>query len=84
MLHYSIIDSLSSERSQCYRDGEFSVVSVTYDNYLAALVGGELSVAGRVGVCQDGVYSSVCDANWDHKDANVICNSFGFGLNFGE
>ena len=59
-------------------------MNVTYDSYLAALIGGNYSVSSRVGVCQNGVYGSVCDANWDHKDANVICNSFGFGLNFGE
>ena len=59
-------------------------MNVTYDNYLAFLFGGNVGVTGRVGICQDGLYSSVCDANFDQKDADVICNSFGLRLNFGE
>ena len=59
-------------------------MNVTYDNYLAVLVGGDLGFTGRVGICQDGAYGSICDANWDQKDANVICNSIGLGSNFGE
>ena len=59
-------------------------MNVTYDNYLAVLVGGDLSVTGRVGVCQDGLYGSVCDINWDQKDANVICNDIGLSLQYGE
>ena len=76
-------DNLSSERTQCYNEGEISLVNVTYENLLGLFVGGDTSVMiGRVGVCQDGVYAygSVCDVNWDQKDANVICNSSSFSL----
>ena len=75
---------MSSERSQCYGEGDFSIVNITYDNYLALLVGGDYSISARVGVCQDGVYGSVCDANWDLKDANATCNSLRLGSDFGE
>ena len=57
-------------------------MNVTYDNYLGQLVGGDIdfgSVMGKVVICQDGVYGSVCDVNWDQNDANVFCNSIGFG-----
>lgn len=48
----------------------------TYENYLGVFAGlGVLSITGRVGLCQDGVYGSVCDADWDQEDANVICKS---------
>lgn len=77
-------DTLSSERSQCYSEGDLSIVNITYDNYLALLVGGVFSITGRVGVCLDGVYGSVCDANWDREDATAICNSLIFGIDFGE
>ena len=56
----------------------------TYDNYLARIVGEDFSVIGRVGVCQDGVYGSVCDINWNQEDADVICNSIGLGMNYGK
>ena len=77
-------DTLSPERSRCYGEGDFSVVNITYDNYLALFIGGEYSVSGRVGVCQGVVYGSVCDANWDLEDANATCNSLGLGSDFGE
>ena len=74
----------SSERVPC-RLGEYSYVNVTYDNYVALLVGTEdFSLMGRVGVCQDGFYGSICDVNWDQEDANVICNGTDLGFVFGE
>ena len=67
-------------------EGEYSLVNITYDDYLAVLSGGEFTVRGRVVVCQDGVYSSVCDVDWDQTDASVFCNSPFTGLQatFGE
>ena len=59
-------------------------MNITYDNYLARITGEDFSVSGRVGVCQDEVYGSVCDANWEQEDADVICNNIGLGENFGE
>ena len=51
-------------------------MNFSYENYLGLLVGhGVFSVTGRVGVCQDGVYGSICDVNWDQEDGDVICNN---------
>ena len=59
-------------------------MNITYDNYLAVLIGGGYSVSGRVGVCQGGAYGSVCDANWGLKEANAACINLNFGPDFGE
>ena len=65
-------------------DGQFSVVNVTYEDFLGQFVGG-IAFSGRVAVCLDGVFSSVCDVNWDQNDANVFCGSdFGLGGDYGE
>ena len=65
-------------------NGELSIVNVSYDDFLGQFLGG-LAYSGRVAVCQDGVFGSVCDVNWDQNDANVFCNSdFGLDGDYGE
>ena len=33
---------------------------------------------GRVEVCVDGRYGSICFDSWDNRDASVVCNQLRF------
>ena len=51
--------------------------SVCYDGSVR-LVGGEHGAMGRVEVCNNNTWGSVCDLDWDDRDAVAACKSAQF------
>ena len=44
------------------------------------LVGGSGASEGRVELCYDNQWGTVCDIGWDDNDASVACGQAGFSL----
>ena len=41
------------------------------------LMGGDTEYEGRVEVCYDGIWGSLCPSSWDSNDAKVVCRQLG-------
>jgi hypothetical protein len=66
--------------AQCFYDGQFRLANsnTTYGS------DGSIEVFGRIEVCANFTYGSVCDYGWDLPDAQVFCRNYAqnfFGIN---
>ena len=42
------------------------------------LQGGTTPLEGRVEICINLMWGSICDTNWDVNDATVVCRQLGY------
>ena len=55
---------------------EDGYVRLVNDRESPARIKDEIS-QGRVEICMNGTFQSVCDSGWNNEDASVVCSEIG-------
>ena len=76
-LHFSALCEQGDIRLTLEGDIEDSVYFSEYEIEDFYFIKDELA-RGRVEICINGSYGTLCDDNWNYEDASVVCSQLGF------
>ena len=56
----------------------YCIVKAQCTTGVVRLVGGNLTSEGRIEICVNNTWGTVCDDSFDYEDANVVCHQLGY------
>ena len=61
-----------------YLSSDISITHSFCDHGRVRLVDGHVVTEGRVEICINGAWGTVCDNDWNTTDANIVCDQLGY------
>ena len=71
------LENSSSSNARIVPGSSIRMISILCTENAVRLTGGVDSEQGRVEICYQGAWGSVCTAGWDQPDAQVVCRQLG-------